>query len=172
MWMGRILAFLYDHHARHEDGGNDEISIAGLAGATKEFFVPVHYASDISAIGGLINEVTEEADALVLVPQDFTSLTSIEVIFQTNAAETNMHIHVTTRYGAYNGGETYVVHTETAAGRDIGATVANHNLAHDISDLVDIAALAAGDLLLVIVKYDATAIATNLYYKGIRFKYS
>lgn len=32
MWMGRILAYLYDHHTRHEDGGDDEISVAGLAG--------------------------------------------------------------------------------------------------------------------------------------------
>ena len=83
-----------------------------------------------------------------------------------------MHIHIDTYYGAYNGGEAAYVHSEAAPGRDIGATVASENLAHDISDLVNVAALAAGDLLMVQVQHDPTAIDSNIRVKGIRFKYT
>ncbi len=108
----------------------------------------------------------------MLVTQDFTSLDALEIIFAPRATGASMHFDIRTYYGAYNGGENHNVHAEVDAGRDIGATVQNQNLAHGIADLVDVTALAAGDFLQVYMAYSAVAIASTSYVKGIRCKYS
>jgi len=157
-------------------GGVPVWSAALPAGiGTREFFAAVHYAGGTAAIettGVLIDAAGEFGYAMILVPQDFTSIVGLEVILVPNATGADMHVDVDTFYGAYNGGEAQNVHGETGNARDIGATINNQNLAHDISDLVDTNPLVAGDFLLVKVAYDATAVATNLNYKGLRLKYS
>lgn len=141
-------------------------------GATKEFFVPTFWGTDPSSNGPRINAPAEHAAMTMLVPQDFTTLEEIEVIFIPTQTGASMYVEIRTRYSAYNGGEPQDVHSETDAARNIGATVANTNLAHSISDLVDVAALVAGDLLQVYVSYDATALHTDAYVRGLRFKYN
>lgn len=151
------------------------ITIANLlagAGAAKEIFIPIFGGKDVTARGALIDGAGEHAYLSLLVPQDFTAITSIEIIFNPLGTGEDMRFVVTTYYGAYNGTEDYNVHTETDANRDIGATVTNQNLAHSISDLVDVAALAKGDLLLVDVGYAGFEITSNGYVVGIRLKYS
>lgn len=140
-----------------------------------EVFAVPHFASGGNAAivsqGVLIDAGGELGEAMLLVPPFFEVIIGIEVILLPLATGADMHIDVITTYGAHNGGENYNVHTETGDSRDIGATVTNQNLAHNISDLVDIAAMVAGDLLTVQVLYDAAAVATNLYYRGLRLWY-
>lgn len=186
------------HEDTHVNGGSDAIdsalALAGMAGlttdkiwkgnanrpaevdvsstATKEIFGTVFYMSVPSSIGGSIVGSNDCAAACLLVPQDFTSITAIEAIFVPEETGASMNFLILTRYGAYNGGEALNVHTETADPRNIGATVNYESLAHDISDLIDIAALAVGDLLNVYVEYDAAAIDSKAFFRGIRLKYS
>ena len=137
-----------------------------------EVFAVPHFADGgdaaLGALGILINAAAETGYATILVPPFFEVIIGIEVILLPLATGADMHIDVVTQYGAHNGGENHNVHTETGDSRDIGATVTNQNLTHSISDLVDIAAMVAGDLLTVQVLYDAAAVATNLYYRGLR----
>ena len=151
--------------------GNDNTAIASVV-ATKEIFAFVSSGNPaVGSQGVQIDGVGQYANTFTLIPHDFTSLTSLEVIFRPWGTGASMHFGITTRYGAYNGGEDYNAHTEVVAGRDIGATVNIQYLAHDISDLVDIAALAVGDLLRVNVLYDATAIDSNAFVLGSRLRY-
>ena len=142
------------------------------AAATQEIFETVHRATDMGTTGGKIDGAGDLATAQLLVPQDFSSITSIEAEFNCIETAASQHFDFTTLWGAYNGGEAWNVHTETEAGRDIGATVATENLAHDISDLVDVAALAAGDILVVHVAYSAVVVDSNASFRGIRLKYT
>lgn len=218
------------HKGRHEDTGNDEINVGGLAGllaadqhvldaevkliklddfatpddntdldatdalhgllakldkakldgiaasstpATKEIFACVfHKATNMDESGALVDGAGDRGVAQLLIPQDFTTLTSIEAIFRTVENAASQHVNITTRWGAYNGGEAYDVHMENDVGRDLGATTAAENLNHDISDLVDVAALVAGDILGVAVGYDATVVDSNVAFRGVRFKYT
>ena len=140
-----------------------------------EVFAVPHFANGgdaaIVSQGVLIDAGGELGEASLLVPPFFEVIVGIEVIVLPQATDTDMHVDIITTYGAHDGGEAFNVHTETADARDIGAVVTNQNLAHNISDLVDVAALVAGDLLTVQLLYDATALATNLYYRGLRLWY-
>lgn len=139
-----------------------------------EIFAVPHYAGGGAAIvsqGVLIDAGGELGEASLLVPPFFEVVVGIEVIVLPLGTDTNMKVDIITTYAAHDGGENYNVHTETGDSRDIGATVTNQNLAHNISDLVNIAAMVAGDLLTVQVLYDAAAVATNLYYRGLRLWY-
>ncbi len=147
------------------------IDVPGGGAPTKEFSVAIYYGTEVASAGALINGGTDSGWAMFLVPQDFNAITSIEVILRPLATGASMHFNISTLYGAYDG-EAYNTRGETAVARDIGATVAGQNLANDISDLVDAAALAAGDWLLVWMQYNATAIVGNAYMYGIRFKYT
>lgn len=153
----------------------DGATAGGIHIGTKEVFDMVHAAAggDATLAGGgvLINAVDEYGTATILIPHDFTTLVSLEVILRPAATGDDMHCDIQTFYGAYAGGEAHHAHGETADARDIGATIANQNLAHSIADLVDTAPLVAEDLLMVQVQYDATAVATNLYYRGLRLRY-
>ena len=140
-----------------------------------EIFHLPHFADGgdaaIVSQGVLINAGGELGEASILVPPFFGEILGIEVILLPQATGADMHIDVITTYAAYNGGEAYNAHTETGDSRDIGATVTDQNLAHSVSDLVDVAAMVAGDLLTVQILYDAAAVATNLYYRGLRLWY-
>lgn len=143
--------------------------------ATRATLVPLEiYASVMSpapaSLGVLVDEVAEYAILILLVPQDFNSITALEVIFLPTATEADMHFQIVTSFGAYDGNENHNAHSETGNARDIGATVNIQNLAYDISDLVT--GLATGDLLQVRVNYDATAVASNAFIRGIRLKYN
>lgn len=139
-----------------------------------EIFKVPHYAAGGAAIvsqGVLIDAGGELGEASLLVPPFFEVIIGIEVIVLPLATDTNMKVDIITTYAAFDGGEAYDVHTETANARDIGSVVTNQNLSHNISDLVDVAAMVAGALLTVQLLYDATALATNLYYRGLRLWY-
>ena len=144
-------------------------------GATKEIFASVYgYLGggtvEPNQYGVRINSAAEAAYVAMLIPQDFTAITALEVILIPAATGANMKWHFTTYFGAYNGGEAFEAGSEVGAGRDVGATVFVQNIAHDIADLVT--GLAAGDILIVKILYSATAIASNGWAKGLRLKYS
>ena len=146
---------------------------APVGGAsTKEFLATVHDGADPSASGALIDSSSDDANIHILVPQDFTSLSNIEVIFLPQETAGSMNFSIGTTYGSYAGGEDFNVHAETDAPRDIGAVTFNQNVAHDISDLVDVAALVAGDFIRVRIIYSVTAVDSNAFVRGVRFKYS
>ena len=148
-----------------------EVDMPGAA--TKEFFVPFFFGNDVTTqYGANIDSAGDKAFVNMLVPQDFTSIDDIEIIFAPKATGANMKVAIYCRYGAYNGGENQNVHDEFEVARDIGATVANQNLAHSIADLVNGGPLAVGDFLQIQILYDITGIASNTYMKGVRFKYS
>jgi len=144
------------------------------SGGTKEFFVPVTGwwggTPDLGLKGALIDGAGKYCSMTILIPQDFTAITSLEVIFLPQATGAGMNVTITTYFGAYAGGEAYNAGSETEADRALGATVTDQNLAHDIADLVT--GLVAGDVLTVTANHRATAVATNSYVRGIRFKYS
>lgn len=144
------------------------------ASVTREFFVMVSNdgSSGLDPRGVPITGVGHRGFCTILIPQDFVILTAIQVIIVPNENAASMHFDIETTYGSYAGGEDFNVHTETADARDIGATITSQNIAHSISDLVNIAALAVGDLLTVKVAYDATDVDSNAFYRGIRFIYS
>jgi len=144
--------------------------------ATQEIFSPaLPTAGDeanVELSGVAVDQAGDACFMRVLVPQDFSSITAIEVIFICNETGASMHFNVYTQYGSYSGGEAFNVHTETANARDIGSTTTNEYLNHSISDLVDVAALTAGDVLVVQVSYNATAIDSNALISGLRLKYT
>lgn len=146
---------------------------AWAAGATKEIYTPV-YGWLTAAVplwqGVLLDGPGEQAMLMLLVPHDFTAITSLEIILLPQATGANMKVFVQTYFGAYNGGEAYNVGSETEFPRDIGATVDNRNLAHSIADLTT--GLAAGDILTARMGYDVTAVASNVYVRGLRLRYS
>lgn len=140
-------------------------------GATKEIFAAPFYGIAMTGLGADIDGAGDQANMAIIVPQDFTSITALEVIFLPAETGASMNFLIITKYAAYHE-EAYDTHTETADPRNIGATVMNQNLAHDISDLVDVAALAAGDFLFVHVAYDAAVIDSGAYVRGLRLKYN
>jgi len=178
MKIGRsIVTSIAAHAAAVDPHGDRAYSDAELAAAIaplahKELYVPWTYGNDLSGIGAKISEAGLEGSVAILIPQDFTAITALELILLPRETGANMHINITTEYGAYNGGEAYNVHSEADTARDIGATVAWENMAHSISDLVDAVPLAAGDLLMVSLTFNATAIDTHLDVRGIRLSYS
>ena len=139
--------------------------------ATKEIYTPVVDTTNaaVSYLGAIIVAPGEEAGLQLLVPQDFSAITSLEVIFVPRATGAAMKLTITTNYGQYNS-EDYDAHTDTEADRSIGATVGDRHIAHSIADLV--AGLAAGDLLRVLIDYSAVAQVTNVYVCGLRLKYT
>ena len=178
MKIGRSISTQIAAHAAAVDPHADrayadtEIATAIAPLAHKELFVPVTYMKTPQDVGARLTTAGDLASVFLLFPQDFTTITDIELIFTPLETGADMHLTITTYYGAYNGGESYGAHGETESNRDIGATVNNQNLAHSISDLVDDEPPVAGDLLFVLVAYSATAVDSNLSVKGLRLTYS
>ena len=178
MKIGRSIATaIAAHVAAADPHGDRAYSDTALATAIaplahKELFVPVFYGNSLETRGAKISEAGNEAALAMLIPQDFTATTAIQLILLPLETGASMNVNIATYYGAYNGGEDQDVHKEEPGIRDIGATVSNQNMAHSISDLVDVAALAAGDLLRVVVTFNATAVDSNLIVRGIRLTYS
>lgn len=155
---------------------NTKVSNATLVdspvSATREYWSTVHRATDMDDKGGRIDAAAETVAMMLLIPQDFNSLTALEIILIPWETAASMHFDITTYYSAYNGGEAWSIHTEADTARDIGATSSQQHFAHDISDLVDVAALAAGDFLFVYVAYNDTDVDSNAFLRGIRLKYT
>ena len=155
-----------------KQGANDP-EWATVGAPTKEIFIPIFYGSPaITTKGALVDAEGESAKVALLVPQDFTTIIALEVILIPQETGASMHFDIVTLYGAYNGGEAYNAHSETATARDIGATVTDQYFAEDISDLVDTAPLAAGDLLMVEVAFNATVVDSFAYVVGLRLRYT
>lgn len=150
----------------------------GPTGQTQEIFVPAIRSSgsvteDTSFPQGVpITQAGDIGYVKLIFPQDFTAITNIELIFECIESAASQHVDITTYWGAYNGGESWTVHTEVVDGRDLGATTATYYINHNIADLVNVAAPAVGDILVVRVGYDETNVNSNVCFSGIRLKYS
>jgi len=143
-------------------------------GATREIFnAPFGLTGTTTEtlIGFLVDAVGEHAFLQVLIPWDFTNLAAIEIVVcGANTIATRL-FDITTYWGYREGGETYIVHTENEAARDIGALVINEYKSHDISDLVNAAPLTPGDILKVNISYNVGPQETNFYVVGLRLRY-
>jgi len=147
------------------------ISNPAAVDPTREIFIPVTAGNPAPANSGvLVSGVGEWGEAQLLIPGDFISITDLEVLLIPQNTGASMYLEILTAYGAQ--GEAYNIHTETGTDRDIGATVNAQNLWHDFADLVNISPMVAGDLVRVTLLYNATAIATNLIFRGVRLKYA
>ena len=142
--------------------------------ATKEIFVPVTVATEMVIFdgtpGGLIDAAAEEAGVMLLVPHDFASITTIELIFVAKSTQTAMKATFWTRYAAK--GQLRYADQETASDVSIGDVTDEYIYGYDLSGLVDAGPLAAGDYLSVRVLYSATAPTTNIIVLGVRLRYS
>ena len=78
-----------------EQGANDPFW-ADIDEATMEYFVPIFGGFDVDYRGANINGVGDDAWMALIVPQYFTALTSIEVIFQPNETGASMNFVITT----------------------------------------------------------------------------
>ncbi len=146
------------------------------ANVTREIYAMAHNGVgnevDMAVRGVAITAVGGDAFMRLLLPADFSTITAAEVIFMSGATGADMHCDIITYWGSKDGGENYNVHTEVENARDIGATVLNQYLSHSITDLLDVAAPAAGDVIVIRIAYDATAVATNVNVSGVRLKYT
>jgi len=138
---------------------------------TKDIFEPVTYSTSWDNLRGA--KIVAALDFVVLlmrIPHDFVAIKNLELIFSPISTGASMNFLMRTYYGLV--GEAFNVHTEVQNPRNIGATVAGQNLAHDISDLVNVAPLVAEHLLVIQVQHNATVLAANTHLLGVRLRYS
>lgn len=149
--------------------------------ATKEFFVPVTYGTEMGATGyhpgALVDAIGEGAYMEFFVPADFSSITSAVVVGIVIAADKGvafpMVASLYSNYGALD--EHYAIHSEVAANAN------NVEGASTISDLISwniagiFSSLVANDQ--VGIKLEYTSVMGDLNHTdarilGVWFKYS
>ena len=148
--------------------------LADIKEATKEIFKPVTYGTDIGTTGtyphALIDTADESGFVILSVPHDFSSLTSIEIIFIAYATAADMHITINTNYCKV--GESAIQHQDLMLNASMGAVTNLYLHAFSIAAAVDVASLEVGDIIGIEVLYSPTATATNIALLGVRFRYS
>ena len=143
---------------------------------TREIYAMAHNTvgeeANMDNRGVIIDAAPDGAIMRMVLPANFSTITAAEIIFNAGATGADMHCDIVTSWGARTGGEAWNVHTETANARDIGATVNAQYLSHSITDLLDVAAPTAGDIIVILISYDATVVATDLWVSGLRLVYT
>ena len=149
-------------------------------GATKEIFIPVSYTkigSDYYIVAEGDYAVAEipaagtECATTFMVPHDFTSKTTVELIGIANDGNgsAKMKMHITTDYAAI--GQAKATHSESSWDQDSEANANDGDLLKwDISGVLS--AIAVGDYVGVLAQGTATELATDCFVLGIKFRYS
>ena len=147
-------------------------SVPGALVPTKEKFYDAPYCSvaDECGLGGFhgcdIDGNGEYAYINCYLPEDYHALEDIEVVLIGGATETPMTMRIVTNY--CSNGEAYTTHNELV---NKSINVTNNQLTElDISDCVDVAALAPGDYIGVQVSRQAGQ-NTHALILGVRIKY-
>jgi len=141
---------------------------------TRTIFAPAQQKASGATLdwpGALIAAAGKNCFSRIQLPDDFTAVTNLFLILRPQATGASMMFDIVTSWASRVGGEQWNVHTETAAARDVGATVAGEYMSHDIKDLFNVANPINLDLLIVQVSYSAAAIASNAHIQGVRLKY-
>lgn len=137
--------------------------------ATREFFIPVTYGTEMSALyyfpAAYINAEDEVAYMSFFVPHDYSSIVEAVVMIIPAAGFTH-RFNLYSDYGA--NGEVYSAHSEAALDVDVALTLGYIDEL-DVSGILS--ALAAGDYVGIKVLADGTN-TPNVYVVGLRFKYS
>lgn len=137
-------------------------------GATKEFFVPVTYATAMTAFGDYpvanCDSSGKHAYIAFKVPHDFTSIITAKIIIIPIDTNPAVRYDISSNYGAE--GEAYNTHSESQTAPTYNVT-ANRFFAIDISGILS--SLAADDY--VGVDFFRSLVTGNAYVLGVRFKY-
>lgn len=147
-------------------------SVPGALVPTKEKFYDSPYCSVAAeaALGGFhgcdVDGDNEYAYINCYLPEDYNALEDIVVVFLGGADLTPMTLRIVTNY--CSNGQAYSTHNESV-NKSINA-VNNQLTELDISDCVDVAALAAGDYLGVQVSRQAGQ-NTHAIIVGVRIRY-
>ena len=148
-------------------------SIPGALVPTKEKFYDSPFCSGgaaAAALGGFHGCDVNTDDHLAYIncclPEDYHALQEIELVFIALATETPMTMVVITNY--CSNGQAYSTHNESVI-KSINTTL-NQLTELDLTDCVDVAALAAGDYIGVQV-WRETGKNTDALIMGVRIKY-
>ncbi len=160
----------YPAHPDLTGGGETALHSHAAGGATKEFFIPVTFATAIGIsnrqhIGGDIDFTPDKAYIEFYVPSDFSSITEAVVVRQSNTTATK-RLNYTSYYGAE--GEDAGGHTETLLDQDT-AEIFFIIYEQDISGILS--SLAAGDYVSIKVTGDAVNTPDDVIF-GVRLKYA
>lgn len=139
------------------------------SGATKEFFLPVHYSTTQSEEGKhwgiLIDESYEIAHAGFYTPHDFTSITEAVVVRIAKATATH-RLNYYSEYGL--AGEAYNTNAESVLDQDTAETA---TLIYEADISGCLSSLTADDYVALYIQGDATNQPDDLIL-GVRLKYA
>ena len=152
-----------------KQGANDPFW-AVMVQATREFFVPVTYASNVGITLRGYFAVADCANGdygLVnfYVPHDFTTITEAVAVLIPKDTNATANIDINSIYAA--NGEAYNTHSEAEAAATYAITT---NQIYDLDISGILSALAAGDY--VGIRVLSGAADSEFYLVGIRFKYT
>jgi hypothetical protein len=172
------------HASRHKGGGADVIdgatpSLAGLMSAAdktkldgmttvrERFFLAETATALITGSPLRVREIgsTSAWDFDFAVPNDFSSLVSLEAIGIPNASFSNKGIYLASVYGAV--GEAYNTHAEADNTKTYSGTIGQWTA---ISVASVFSALAAGDICGI--RVDHQTLTTTMNYVGVRLRYN
>jgi len=147
-------------------GGNaDALHVHSVASAIKEFFHPANPSTNFGNYRVRAVATNGNHNFNLMVPSDFASLVSVEMIFISGGTFVAQNIDLSSEYGAIgeqndNHAETDVAFTTSGTADETGS----YSLASVLSSL------AAGDF--VGINIDHQGIGTSLNYLGIRLIYN
>ena len=145
------------------------VAQAAVGAATKEFFVPVTYASELSTdarhSGGKMTISGSYAHVEFFAPNDFTTITEAVMVMVAMETATHRHSFYAT-YGAQ--GEDKDVNSESDLDNDVAET---DELIYEFDVSGILSSLAAGDYVGILQGSSGTNTAIDLVI-GFRLKYS
>jgi len=101
------------------------------------------------------------------VPEDYGSTVSVELLFIAHETAASQHLTINVYWGKV--GEQRNNHFSGGPNRDLGAVTNGQIHAHDVSDLLS--PLEAGDVVGFYIEYSSTAVDSNVFILGVRFRY-
>lgn len=133
----------------------------------KLFIQAWHPGASWGTHGVRINNVGDSGLATIMIPDTYLRDAKIEIIYVPN--ETGANMHTTISGYRQKEGETNWTDTFILLAQDIGATVDGKMYSYDVT--AQFSAIRGGDLILISVAYNDTAVDTNLDFSGVRIEY-
>lgn len=143
-------------------------AIPAYADKTHKLFTQAWYPGATYGVYGVtLDTALDQANALIMIPDDYLRNAKIEIIYVANATGANMHVSLVGL--RMQVGETNWTDQWTLMNQDIGATVADKLVVYDVT--AQFSAFRANDLIMVQVAYSPTVIECDVDFSGIRFEY-